>query len=241
MVSTLGFVTLLNQFYLTMNNYKPSFTEKYAAILKVASIGILILLLLIPTGMIRSLIREREQRQQEAVFEISSKWGNTQTITGPIITIPYYSYYKDQDDKLIKTTSYAHFLPEELNIDAQINPEKRYRGIYEVVVYNSNLKLSGSFNYPDMTQLNINEDDIIWNKAFISIGIPDMRGIQDNIKLQLNDDEYAFNPGVDSKDIIGSGIHSYISFNEDTSVYNFSLDINLNGSEMLSFIPVGES
>ena len=98
-----------------MEIQKPSFTEKYAAILKVASIGILILILLIPASMIQSLIREREARQDEAIMEINNKWGHEQTITGPILTIPYYEYIKNAKNELVKITSYAHFLPNDLS------------------------------------------------------------------------------------------------------------------------------
>ena len=44
--------------------------------LKVISVGILILLLLIPTEMVRSLIRERENRKRDATYEVSSKWAD---------------------------------------------------------------------------------------------------------------------------------------------------------------------
>lgn len=59
---------------------------------KVITIFLLILALLIPSSMIKSLIREREYRKQDVINEISSKWGHAQTITGPIVTIPYKKY-----------------------------------------------------------------------------------------------------------------------------------------------------
>ena len=110
---------------------------------RLITIGILILFLLIPVSMVKDLIREREYRQSDAISEVSSKWGNAQTITGLVLTVPYNSYTKvyDKDDegefKLVRTREYAHFLPEELNIEGEILPEKRYRGIYEVIVYRS--------------------------------------------------------------------------------------------------------
>jgi len=223
-----------------MEIQKPSFSEKYAAIIKVASIGILILILLIPASMIQSLIREREMRQQEAIMEINNSWGYEQTITGPFLTIPYYDYFKNNNNEIIKSVVYAHFLPEKLDIKSQINPEKRSRGIFDVIVYNSSLDLSGSFKFPDVKSLNINESDIIWDKAYIAVGIPDMRGIKDNITMSLNSKEYEFNPGIDSKDIAESGVHTYINLAKDTSEFAFSMQIKLNGSGSLRFVPVGK-
>lgn len=223
-----------------MEKQKPSFTEKYAAILKVASIGILVLILLIPAGMIQSLIREREARQEEAILEINDKWGHTQTIVGPFITIPYYEYYKNADDEMIKTLEFAHFMPDELNINTNLQPEKRYRGIFEVVVYQSEILLKGSFQKPDITSLNIDPENVVWDKAYISIGIPDMRGIKNKVTMHLNKQDIEFNPGLDSRDIVGSGIHAYIDLLKAEERLNFDLLLSLNGSGNLSFVPIGK-
>ena len=75
----------------TTNYVKRSIT------LKIVSIGILILLLLIPAGMIQNLISERQLRRDSVVKEISQKWGDCQTITGPFITVPFKKYYKDKE------------------------------------------------------------------------------------------------------------------------------------------------
>ena len=62
--------------------------------MRIFTIGILILLLLIPVSMVESLIREREYRLESAINEVSAKWGDPQTITGLIVTLPYYTYSK---------------------------------------------------------------------------------------------------------------------------------------------------
>ena len=90
--------------------------------------------------MVKDLIRERESRQSTVIMEVSSKWGNAQTIIGLVLTIPYNSYSKvynsdTKTEKLVVTRKYAHFFPDELQIDGEILPEMRYRGIYEVIVY----------------------------------------------------------------------------------------------------------
>ena len=161
-----------------MTTQKQSFFEraniwiKNSITIRLITIGILILILLIPVSMVKDLIHEREYRQQDAIWEVSSKWGEAQTITGLVLTVPYNVYEKiyDRDDndkyKLIKTTKYAHFLPEELDIEGFVKPEVRYRGIYEVVVYNSEIKLNGKFSPPNFEEWNITSG-ILWKDAFI--------------------------------------------------------------------------
>ncbi|MCO6484121.1 MAG: inner membrane CreD family protein, partial [Flavobacteriales bacterium] len=52
-------------------------------------VAVLVLLLLIPLAMVESLVRAREWRKEEAVQVVGNTWGGSQTITGPVISVPY--------------------------------------------------------------------------------------------------------------------------------------------------------
>jgi inner membrane protein len=199
-------------------------------------IGFLILVLLIPAGMIKELINERSSLRESVVAEINSKWGYPQTIYGPILSIPFKKYYKSEN-KIVEEINYAHFLPVNLFIEGELVPEIRNRGIYEVVVYNSKLNFSGDFLKPDFNEWKINKEDVLWEDASISIGIPDMRGIKEAPVITWNKTDYNVNPGID---YLGyNGISSKVNINE-SSQYLFSFNLNLNGSDAISFIPVGK-
>ena len=222
---------------------------KQSVSIRLFTIGILVLLLLIPVSMVESLIREREARQADAIAEVSSKWGEQQTITGLVLTVPYKTYSKvfegDKTDKykLVESKEYAHFLPEELKIDGDISPEVRYRGIYEVIVYNSIVKLSGNFTTPHFEEWKIDNANVLWEDAFISLGLSDLRSIQENISLTWNNKNYFFNPGVESSDVIQNGISTRLPINHSDSLKTkteFSLNLNFNGSSSLNFIPFGK-
>ena len=129
---------------------------------KIGTIVTIALLLLIPAAMIKGLIHEREATQQQAISEVSSKWAEEQTISGPFISIPYYRYVKeisakDSTEQIVQIKDYIHILPSELKISGNLNPEKRQRGIYEIVVYNSKLEIDGIFNNLDIKALEIPE------------------------------------------------------------------------------------
>ena len=234
---------------------EPSFFEKAnnwvknSITIRLITIGILILLLLIPVTMVRDLIREREYRQKDAIQEISAKWGGEQTITGLVLSVPYYvnsKVYDDKDNsyKLVRTKEYAHFLPDQLKIEGDVSPEMRYRGIYEVIVYNSSLRIEGSLPYPDLKDWKIKNEDIIWDETFVSLGLSDLKGIQDNITVNWNEKRIDLNPGIQTSDVIFNGLSTRIPLNDkDTvkSILNFSLDININGSSSLFFVPLGKS
>lgn len=211
-----------------------------SATLKIVSIGILILGLLIPTSMISSLMKERESRRDSVAQEISQKWGNSQTITGPFFTIPYKSFYKDKDDELKYHITYFHILPEKLKLSGTIDPHIRYRSIYEAVLYNTRIAVVGSFALPNLSQSNIDPDNILWEKAIFSIGITDMRGIQENIEITFNENKYGVSPGLKTTDIASAGVSSVIPLSPSSSSNSFSLRLNINGSEQIRFIPVAE-
>lgn len=210
---------------------------------KLISIGILILLLLIPKQMINSLIIERENRMHQTVREVTDKWSRRQTVTGPILTIPYKKYLLTEDKKNIKeVTRYATFLPEELNIETNIQPEERYRGIFKVIVYKAGLSLNGKFPKPDFSVWDIDEKDILWSKATLNVGISDLRGIEKEVYLNQKNLNKTFQPGISESALFNSGIHIPLQESIQQFINNdFSIDISLKGSEELFFVPIGKN
>ncbi|MBT8340313.1 MAG: cell envelope integrity protein CreD [Desulfatitalea sp.] len=209
--------------------------------LKIFSIGILILILLLPTVMIQNLIRERQSRRNSVVMEINQKWGDSQTITGPFITVPFKTFFEDKDGKTKFNLNYLHILPETLDISGKMTPEVRYRSNFEAVLYNIKLKFRGNFKLPATSQLNIDSNNLLWDKAYLSLGITDMRGIQENILITFNKDSYEASPGLKTTDLAASGVSTLMNPLIPNESNNFSFDLNLNGSEQVSFIPIGES
>ena len=220
---------------------------KNSVFFKILTIVIIIILLLIPTSMIKNLIGEREGTKNEAILEVSSKWATSQTVSGPFISIPYYKFVKepakdDVPERILQIKEYIHILPTQLKIVGNVKPEKRNRGIYDIVVYNSNLNLSGIFTSLSLKTLDIDPKNILFDKAEFIVGINDLRGIEKQVILKWNGVNYNFNSGVSSKNVVSSGINAILSLDaKDETVYNFDLNIDLKGSEYLYFTPVGKT
>ncbi len=221
-----------------MSQFKE-FTERVSKsiTLKLIMIGFLILIMLIPTEMIKSLIRERQDTSRDAINEVSMSWGKEQTICGPYITLPYKAI-RNVDGQNREITLYYHILPEDLKVEGKIVPEIRKRGIYHVVVYESEINLSGNFVAADFSNTDIDSSAIMWDKATINLGITDMRGIQDAITVEGNGNSYNLNPGLATRDLAGNGVSSYINLDQGQN-FNFHLKLNLNGSKNFSVIPLG--
>ncbi|MCB0569980.1 MAG: cell envelope integrity protein CreD [Phaeodactylibacter sp.] len=210
--------------------------------LKLFVVGILILILLIPVSMVTSLIREREGIRDEAVREVSSKWGMSQTLAGPVISVPYEQVLQSDEGKPVVSQGYAHFLPDSLSFEGQIGPQKRYRGIYVVVLYNARLRVSGHFTGLNAAALSIPESSLKWEDALFTFGISDMKGVESAIPVQMNDTSYQFGPGTVTNDIFASGANFPISLAKGTDTkLDFSFELNLNGSTGLYFAPFGKA
>ncbi|MGK7368691.1 MAG: cell envelope integrity protein CreD [Candidatus Halalkalibacterium sp. M3_1C_030] len=203
-------------------------------------IAFLTLVMLIPSFIVQDLIRERENRRDAVTAEISDKWGGEQSITGPLLSIPYKHYYNN-DNKVEATIRYAHFLPENLSIDGSILTEERYRGIYEVIVYNGKIKISGNFSPLNLEEFNIPVQDFLIEDAFVSVGISDMTGIKNFVNISWNGKEYPANPGIETSDVLESGISiSPGILVEADKEYRFNFELDLNGSSGILFAPVGK-
>ncbi|OWY20085.1 cell envelope integrity protein CreD [Sphingobacteriales bacterium UPWRP_1] len=220
--------------------YNAATAIKTSVTVKMFAVGFLILLMLIPAAALMMLIDERQTRRNEAVAEVSSKWGNMQEITGPVLSIPFTQYVKDPNGQTAETTQHIHFLPDELNITGSIQPEIRYRGIYRVILYTARLTVSGSFAAPDLGQFSIPDKDLHLNRAFVAVGIPDMRGIKETVALTWNTDSLSFDPGIPAPDVAASGVSVRVPLAGQTPKYTFSFNLQLNGSEALQFAPMGK-
>ena len=212
---------------------------KNSVSLKLMVITILMLLLLIPSAMIERIISERELLSEEAIWEVSLKWAGSQQINGPILTIPVV-FEETHDDKTTRATRYYHMLPDELDIIGAIEPQKLKRGIHEVVVYKSDLELAGSFNISKK----IVEDNIVeiqYDRAFLTVGLSDLRGIKDEVVMQWNKERLTVEPGSKIPGLIESGFTIDLPplSNSETQKFDFALDLKLRGSQTLSLTPLG--
>ena len=220
---------------------------KFNIYVKLAIITFIALILIASVSMVSNLAEERQNLQTTAINDISSKWGNAQTVSGPVLSIPYYRYEKqvqeDKSVKYLKYKEYIHILPETLDINGEVFPEAKHRNIYETVVYKSKLTIKGNFKNIDVGELNINPQNILWDKAILTMGISDLRGIENELLISLNDTDIMFNPGSAAPNLIYSGVNiKFPEINpEEETVYNFSLNISLKGSQQLYFVPAGKT
>jgi inner membrane protein len=200
-------------------------------------------MLLVPTFLIQELVQERQQRQQEAIAEVSSKWAGAQTINGPVIAIPYWQIMSDSKGVVTRVKQKAYFLPEKLTADASVLPENRYRGIYQVTVYTTDAKLGGHFTGFKFNELNVPETDVLWQEAVVYFTVNDVRGLKEQLYFNWNGKPIELVPGKFADDQFPESLSAALPI-EDTmraSGAPFNVSLKLKGSQNLMFVPLGKT
>jgi inner membrane protein len=192
--------------------------------------------------MIMELIGEREKTALSVKNEVMQQWSMLNTVRGPVLTIPYIEKVFDNDKKVYsEEIRQSHFLPKSLKVEGEIFPEQRHRSIYDVMVYESKITISGFFIAPDFGALKINPELVLWDKAELSVGINDLRGISELAELNWNDRKFTFSPGIENSVLGKDGITIKLPADiANTFPGEFSCNFRLKGAESLQFAPLGE-
>jgi inner membrane protein len=212
--------------------------KKESVALRIILVGCLIVLLLIPLWMVQFLVSERRVYRDGAVREISKSWAGPQTIAGPLLTLATNHEHISKNGTKTFSKKRTFYLPENLSIEANVIPEKRYRGIYSAIVYKTDLNIKGNFNFQKL-QEKLNNPNLL--ESYLSFNIDDPRGIQQNITVKWDDVLRNVNPGLKDKNIFTNGFHSEININKEKAVSSFEINLTLNGVDDLNFVPMGKN
>ena len=216
-----------------------------SATLRLLSVGVLVLLMQIPIVMIGNLVSERQARRDAAVADVSSKWGNSQTIVGPALVIPYTAHIVDTAPNGVQVprieTRTAIFLPKRLHARGTVDAENRSRGIFSIPVYRLRLTVDGEFGRLAPADIGVAPDDVAWNRAQLVIGISDVRAVQEQSMVTWNGTPRPFEPGVGGFADAQTGVHVGVEADAAAERFAFSFPIALNGSVSLAMVPFAEN
>src|ERR1043166_4082786 len=230
---------------------QPSFGKRYRTIIKLIGVGVLILLLLIPLGMITGVLSDRLSRRNEAVADITSSWGREQCVIGPVLMIPYQYRFKTvkevtgKDGKVEKreveeaATGWAYFLPELLKVTGDAQTQMLHRGIYDAAVFRANVTLSGRFGVPDFAPFKIDLKDVQWKDALVTVAINDLRGTREGLVLDWGGTKRPMLPGSNVPGYTTGATANLASPTPISAPVEFAIPIDFNGSEGIYFAPFG--
>ncbi|MCY1271383.1 Inner membrane protein CreD [compost metagenome] len=216
---------------------------------KLGIVALLIVLLMIPLLLIDGLVDERQQLRDGVLDDIARSSSYSQQITGPLLVVPYrrtvreWKTRESTGERVLEereVRSRLYFLPERFALDGEVKTELRYRGIYQARLFHGTSRISGRFEVP--AQFGIREDfaDYRFEPAFLAVGISDIRGIKNDLKLRLGERTLGFAPGSgDAR--LGNGVHVPLEVLDGSAAqaFDFAFDLQLQGTGQLGVTPVG--
>lgn len=228
---------------------------------KFVIIGILTMLLLIPTLLVWALVEERAQRATEVSNRISAGWGGPQIVNGPYLAVPVtVTLRQNLNGQMTSTqsTEWRLLMPEELKIDAQLASEARKLSIYSLPVYNAKMRFSGRFGTDLLQSLTQFDGVPDLDRAFLVMSIADITGIRSNAEIKIDGGAaMPFQPGMKSIKGLRSGYSDYDASQayaqSDTGInrpvdraliekgFAFEMELSLNGSAKFSIAPAGQT
>jgi inner membrane protein len=143
------------------------------------------MVLAIPLFSVWLLVYDRQQQSETARASIAEGWGGPQQIGGPVLVIPYRATITETvteaNQPVVRSRQVWQEItlsPEISDLSTRIEPEKRQRSIYEVVVYEAAVSGKARFAMPaDLSRLGVSVEDMALDRAELRFGLSDPRGL----------------------------------------------------------------
>ncbi len=208
--------------------------------LKFALLAVLSLFLLIPVMFVSDIVRERMRNHEEVQMEIGSKWGNPQRLVGPRLYLPYRILKTGLDGKKFYQKGELWVLPEHLELNGDLQPTIKQRGIYKTVLYTLETEIQARFNPSDWLSTQTENTEWLWNEAFVSLEVSDQKGIAREVVFDIDGQKLKANPGSGHSELPGSGMHAELN-KPFEKAFVVKTKLSLKGSGQLHFSPMGKT
>jgi inner membrane protein len=222
----------------------------WKGILKFFVIGFLGLMLSIALVMVRETVSERSARREQVYQDMAQTTAGSQVIAGPFLVLPYEMETLESvvDSKGVKTsklqlTQHSEIiLPRKLVMNGQMETERRYRSLYEILLYGTRVKLEGAFEVASQNVSVPQGATLRWLEPYLVVMVQDNRGLTTvplmswaGKNLEVKPGNGGFNFGIDG------GFHAGVPADvQRGGSFPFAVDLVLHGMQSFSWVPVGE-
>lgn len=217
--------------------------------------ALLALLILIPLRMVGGIVEERAAYRESALQSIWSSYAGPQTVTGPVLVVPYTEVTRVRDEtpaggatrtSLHSETKRMLVFPKTLDVSGALATSVRYRGIHKALVYDLKSRLTGTLTLPDLKQLPQSAGHVSFTvgDAYVAIGISDIRGLMTQPVLNVGGKRFELEQGAQLGGL-RQGVHAKIDLAALAAAHAgqavpFSIDLPLRGAQSVAFAPVAD-
>ena len=215
--------------------------------LKILMMAGLTVALLIPLGLIRGTVAERQRYRAQAVEEVARSTAGAQTLAGPILIVPYSDRItKVRPDEngvprrvdLVESGAWV-FFPQAMTVSGRLQSLPRRLGLHEVRVYELDADVRAGFH------VTIPRDDDpasprTIGQARLGIGLRDVRGLVGAPTLRVDGTPRTLRQGLGP--IGGRGLHALLPAPSPGQPIELDVELEtaVQGTETLSIVPLAE-
>ncbi len=207
---------------------KVNSNSKRTAI-KVGLVTVISLILLIPLAMIKGVIEDREQTKGLVIMEVENSYAKSQTISAPYLM----SYVVEEKtvDKDIEPSGKQTYVKNyntycsQVDYTTDVKTDILHRSIYDVIVYNSKIEISG--------KLPITDKSVIARNNEFRFKVTDSKGFSNPSQLTFGGQ--SFELGHKSNEFVAEVVFPKNAKVGD--IIDFAITFDLKGTESLFFNP----
>ncbi len=214
--------------------------------MKLFMAGLVAAMLIVPLMMVYALVWDRDSQSQGAQAQIEAGCGGAQTITGPLLVIPYTGIITEtetangQQREVRRSVERELFVsPARQQVETSIDPDRKGYAIYQSVVYQANISGSASFVLDeDLARLGVTQASLRLDQAELRFGISDPRGLADGARVRVGEEALRPSPGNGPAATGGSGFSAPVAW-DGAEPLQVSWQYGLRGSRSLALVPRG--
>ena len=157
-----------------------------------------------------------KSQSREAARSITAGWGGPQTMSGPVLVIPYTATTTETEMENGKSVTRTHdvareltLAPEAVELSTDMPHQLRQRSIYEAVLYNAHVTGRARFAFPpDLARTGVQPAQMDLTRAELRFGLSDPRGLGANPQVKVGGRPLRLQPGGGSSG--GRGFFAWV-------------------------------
>ena len=195
--------------------------------IKISLVAIISLLLLIPLAMIKGVIEDREQTKDSVTMEVANSYAKPQTVSAPYL-VSYVVETKTVDKKIEPSGEQTYVedydtYSSQVDYTADVTTDMLHRSIYDVIVYNSKVKICG--------KLPITEKSVVARNNEFRFKVTDIKGFSNPSQLTFGGETFELRRK--SEEFVAEVVFPKGAKVGD--IIDFAISFDLKGTESLFF------
>ncbi|WP_332751622.1 cell envelope integrity protein CreD [Hydrogenophaga sp.] len=224
--------------------------NKHPLLSKLLVIFSLMLLLSIPLLMVFDVIQERSAYRDEAATEVARAHAGAQTLTGPVLYVPYTETYTrtapvegtrgETREERVTQAHVALRFPIRMDTRSELMTQTRWRGIFPVTVYTSAHRSTGRFMWSPVEPQEKN-GQITLGQPRLILGVSDLRGLLSVPELTVAGQAVAMAPSPAAHKLplpLAAPIDAALL--KAGATFDITLNVDLAGTGRMAWVPLAD-